>query len=143
MSKLKTGVPALIVVLGVAQFIQPERANPPQDPAASFDAVAKPTRQIAQVLNRACRDCHSNQTVWPWYSRISPVSWLVAQDVKEGRAHLNFSEWNRLSPEMSKLRLGAICDEVRKGDMPLWYYLPLHPGARLSREEVAAICAAQ
>ena len=102
---LKYGIGVLLVTLIVSQFIQPERTNPPADPAASFEAVAKPPREVAAVFGRACGDCHSNQTVWPWYSRISPVSWLVVGDVKEGRAKLNFSQWNIYSPEMTRIKL--------------------------------------
>jgi hypothetical protein len=139
---LKYGAGALAAALVVAQFVQPERTNPPADPSASFEAVAKPPREVAAVIGRACLDCHSNQTVWPWYSRISPVSWLIAGDVKEGRAKLNFSQWNFYSPEMTRIKLGEICAEVKKGDMPPRYYVPLHPGTRVTPEEVSAICSA-
>jgi hypothetical protein len=91
---LKGGIGVLAGALLIAQFIQPERVNPPADPSASFEAVAAPSRDVAAAIGRSCRDCHSNQTSWPWYSRISPVSWLIADDVKEGRAKLNFSQWN-------------------------------------------------
>lgn len=123
-----------------AQFYQPARTNPPSDPAASFEAVVKPPASAASVIARSCRDCHSNQTGWPWYSRVSPVSWLVASDVKEGRARLNFSQWNLYGPEMSKLRIRAICDAAAKGDMPPKYYTPMHPQARLKEPDVAALC---
>ena len=139
---LKYGVSVLLAALVVAQFIQPERTNPPADPAVSFEAVAKPPREVAAVIKRACRDCHSNQTVWPWYSHISPASWLVAGDVKEARAKLNFSQWNIYSPEMTRIKLGEICQEVQKGDMPPRYYLPMHPDTKVMLAEVSAICSA-
>lgn len=139
---LKYGAGALVAALIVAQFIQPERTNPPADPSASFEAVAEPPREVAAVIGRACLDCHSNQTVWPWYSRISPVSWLLAGDVKDGRAKLNFSQWNIYGPEMTRIKLGEMCKEVKKGEMPPWYYVPMHPGARVTPEEVSAICSA-
>jgi len=130
----------LAAVLAAAQLVQPERANPPADPAASLEAVVKPPQDAAAVLERSCRDCHSNRTEWPWYSRISPVSWLVASDVKEGRARLNFSSWNVYSPEMSKIRLRTVCEQVRAGNMPPKYYTPLHPQARLNGQDVSALC---
>lgn len=138
---LKYGAWALVVGLGGAQFIQPERTNPPAHPAASFEAVAKPSHEVATIIGRACADCHSNQTVWPWYSRVAPASWLVARDVKEGRAQLNFSQWNIYSPEMTRIKMGEICDEVKKGGMPPPYYVPLHPEAKLVPAEVSALCA--
>ncbi len=126
----------------VAQFVQPDRANPPADASAGFEAVAKPSPQASAVLRRACYDCHSHNTVWPWYSRISPVSWLVADDVKRGRAHLNFSQWNLLSPEMSRTRIKEACQEVTKKNMPLWNYTIMHPEARLTDGDIRNICEA-
>ena len=137
---LKYGISVLGAVLLIAQFIQPERTNPSADSSASFEAVAKPPSEVVAVIGRACSDCHSNRTVWPWYSRISPVSWLVAGDVKEGRTKLNFSQWNIYSPEMTRIKLGEICTEVKKGEMPPRYYLPMHPDAKVTPAEVAAIC---
>lgn len=85
------------------------------------------TRELAR---RACFDCHSNQTVWPWYSWLAPASWLVQWDVDEGREHLNFSEFDR------RQRHAEDCsEELLSGAMPPWQYLPLHPEAELSAEE--------
>lgn len=138
--KLLAGVAVAVFV--VMQFVQPRPTNPPSDPAAAFEAVARPSQEVASTVRRACRDCHTNETVWPLYGKVWPASWLVAKDVKEGRAKLNFSEWNRFSSEASNLKLGEVCDEVKKGEMPLWYYTPLHPEANLTPGEVTALCAA-
>ena len=138
---LKYGSGAFVVAVILAQFIQPERSNPPFERSASFVAVANPSAETASVFGRACRDCHSNETVWPWYSRIAPASWLIAKDVKEGRAKLNFSQWNIYSPEMTRIKMGEICEEVKKGGMPPRYYVPMHPDARVTPNEVNAICA--
>ena len=129
------GLTAAAVLVG-AQFVQPERGNPPADPAS------KPPAHLTGVVGRACRDCHSNETAWPWYSRVSPVSWLVAGHVRDGRKHLNFSEWNRQSPEKARRRLHEACDEARAGKMPLWQYTLLHPEAKLSADDVLALCSA-
>lgn len=137
----KFAVSAAVLLVGV-QFLKPDRTNPASDPAAAFEAVAKPSKEAVAVVRRACGDCHSNETVWPWYSRIAPVSWLVADDVKEGRAHLNFSEWNRYSPEVSQKRMGEACREVKEGGMPLFAYTLMHPNAKLSSADVSAICSA-
>jgi hypothetical protein len=131
------GVAVLFIAI---QFVQPDRTNPPAN--ASFEGVAKIAPEAGPILKRACADCHSNETTWPWYSRIAPVSWLVADDVKEGRAHLNFSEWNFLSPEASAIKLREICREVKSGGMPMWQYRLMHPEARLTPEEVRRICSA-
>ena len=140
MRKLRAALLALVVSFALAQFVKSERTNPPSDPAAGFEAVVQPPPHAAAVVARSCRDCHSNETAWPWYSRVAPVSWLVARDVREGRAHLNFSQWNNYGPEMSRLRLKAICEEASQGNMPPKYYTPLHRGSRLTADDVGALC---
>jgi len=102
--------------------------NPPVVREPSWDSSA--TRAIAK---RACFDCHSNETIWPWYSRIAPLSWLVRYDVDEGRSELNFSEWQNGAREGE--RPDKISKEISKGEMPPFLYLPTHPEARLSDAE--------
>ena len=135
-------VAALAVLFGAAQFVQPQRANPVVDPSATFAAVGKPVPAVAALVDRSCRDCHSDQTVWPWYSRVSPVSWMVAGDVKRGREKLNFSHWNIYGPEMSQIRLRDACEQVKAGHMPLSHYLLMHSDARPTDEDKQALCAA-
>jgi hypothetical protein len=137
---LKAVLIALAAIGGGIQFIQPERTNPSANPGASFEAAAKPSPAAAAVIRRACADCHSHDTKWPWYSGVSPMSWLVANDVRDGRARLNLSEWNLYGPEMSALRAGEMCDKATKGEMPLWQYTFLHREARLSGSDIAALC---
>jgi|YNPMSStandDraft_1061717.scaffolds.fasta_scaffold07054_3 hypothetical protein len=134
-----------IVVISLAagsQLFQPERSNPRFDPGATFEAVARPSPEVGDLLRRACYDCHSNETRWPWYSRVSPVSWLIARDVRRGRAHLNFSEWNRLSTQAAQHKLSEACEEVRTGEMPPALYRWVHPEARLSAADADRVCAA-
>lgn len=137
---LKYGALVLIVLLVGAQFFQPPRTNPPENPAATFEAVAETNPEVKAIIQRACRNCHSNSTVWPWYSHIAPVSWVVADHVREGRAHLNFSEWNLYGREMSKLRLKEACQEVKAGEMPIWSYRLMHREARLTASDVGTLC---
>ena len=87
--------------------------------------------QVAEALRLACYDCHSQATVWPWYSRIAPVSWLVAHDVVEGREHLDFSTWDALGPRRKAKLLGEIAKDVEEGEMPPVLYRLAHPEARL------------
>ncbi len=85
-----------------------------------------------ELFFRACKNCHSNQTDWPWYSSVAPASWLVARDVEEGRSHFNVSDWGRdenHGDEAAQL--------VREAEMPPWFYLPAHPEAHLTEEERA------
>jgi mono/diheme cytochrome c family protein len=86
--------------------------------------------QTRALVVRACFDCHSNQTIWPWYANLAPASWLLQHDVDEGRERLNFSTWDRPSRDA-----GEAADTVAEGEMPPWYYLPLHPNAALSPAE--------
>lgn len=132
----------LVLAWAAAQATQPALTNPPVNQAHTWQSVAQPTPQAAAIVKRSCGDCHTNETVWPWYSKVAPMSWLVARDVKNGRAVLNFSRWDIYSPEMSQLRLTAACEEVRKGDMPLRTYTPLHPEAKLTPQDVETLCAA-
>jgi len=86
--------------------------------------------QTRDLVSRACFDCHSNETKWPWYSNVAPVSWLVQRDVQEGRQHLNFSEWNQRHYEVDE-----ISEVVHSGQMPPFYYVMMHPNAKLTDAE--------
>jgi hypothetical protein len=115
----------------IAQFIQPEIPAPPgPKPGAGYDAVV-PDARVKAILKRACADCHSNETAWPWYSRISPVSHMVANDVIRGRRQLNFSTATSLSDD----QLGEIHDAIKFGEMPPKAYTFMHPEAKLSPAE--------
>ena len=109
------------------------RANPPVQ--GDFRGSA----DVVSVLRRACYDCHSNETVWPWYSRVAPVSWVIVHDVNEGRAALNLSTWNQLSPEKQAEAMNESWEEVAEGKMPTWYYVVLHPDARLSASDQSVL----
>jgi len=116
----------LILFLVIQVFpIGAERSNPPVVAEPSWDSP-----RTRELFHRACADCHSNETRWPWYSHVAPVSWLVAHDVAEGREHFNTSEWNR-----PQRHAGKAARELREGDMPLPIYLPMHREARLSPGE--------
>jgi mono/diheme cytochrome c family protein len=133
MRVLKFGAIALGVFL-VAQAFRIDKTNPPV--TADVDAPAP----VKEVMKRACYACHSNETAWPWYSDVAPVSWLVAYDVHEGRAELNFSQWGTYQPAQRLKKLKNIGEEVAEGEMPPWYYIyPMHVAARLSTADREAI----
>ena len=124
----------IFFILALAiQVIPVTRDNPP----VTGDIMAPPA--VAPVLRRACYDCHSNETVWPWYSRIAPVSWLLVRDVREGRRELNFSTWNQLDDQRRARKMKETRDEVSEGEMPPWYYTINHPDARLSSGDRALL----
>jgi hypothetical protein len=131
---------AVVALLLVAQFIPVGRANPPEDPAQTVYSNMPVPPDIAGLLRRACQDCHSNQTVWPWYSQVAPVSWLVARDVTKGRGELNFSEWGRYQARRKDRKLKEICEQVTRGKMPMPVYTLMHPQAKLSDQDQKAMC---
>jgi hypothetical protein len=123
----------LLLLLGMAasQLIRPNTVNPPVDPTRSLWNDHRVDPRVADILRRACADCHSHETTWPWYSKISPVSWLVARHVIQGRAKLNFSEWSGATAD----QLEEIADSIDKQKMPMASYLLIHPKGRLSKED--------
>lgn len=136
---MKTFKRIVLVVLGILavgfiaiQLIPVDRTNPPVLSEPNWDSPQ--TRQLAE---RACFDCHSNETVWPWYSYVAPVSWLVAHDVQEGRQVINFSDWENVRGEGRSA--GEMAEAIHGGWMPPAIFLPMHPEARLTQEEKDAL----
>ena len=116
----------IIVILIGIQFVPVSKTNPP------VTGEIKAPNDVMQILRTSCYDCHSNEVNWPWYSNVAPMSWLVAYDVDEAREHMNFSKWASYSADDKAEDIEEIWEEVEEGHMPLWYYLPLHPEAKLS-----------
>jgi hypothetical protein len=130
---------ALVLPVAAAQMVRPERTNPPTDPARTIHARVEVPAEIHRVLERACGDCHSHATRWPWYSNVAPVSWYVIDHVIHGRSHLNFSDWPA-DPAESRELLKAVCSETKTARMPLADYVRMHADARLAPEDIAALC---
>ena len=124
--KILLGV--VVLVLG-AQLIRPAKTNPP------VTGEIETSPEVKSLLKRACYDCHSNETTWPWYTNVAPVSWLVIDHVNEGRRELNFSEWAGYEPKRQAHKLDEVAKEIEAGDMPLSGYAPMHPEAKLTDAE--------
>ena len=122
---------ALIVVLVGIQLVPVNRTNPAITRAVKWDAPA--TRELAQ---RACFDCHSNETTWPWYGYIAPVSWRLADHINEGRAVLNFSTWDQPNTDLDE-----VVENIEENEMPLSDFLLMHPEAKLTAAEKASLIA--
>jgi hypothetical protein len=120
-----------IAIGGLLQLFPAEGIG--ENPSERFVVDAPP--EVAAILKRSCFDCHSNETHWPWYARIAPGSWLMARDVRKGRARFNVSEWGGLTEEERALDKEISWDQIKEGKMPPWFYLPLHPSARLSERD--------
>lgn len=130
----------LVVLLFAIQFIQPERNLSEQmqenDMLYSLDVPA----QVAVLLKNSCYDCHSESTHYPWYSRISPVSWFLNRHIEEGKEALNFNEYAGLKLRKQIGALSSLCEVLESGSMPLPSYLIIHRGAVLGDEDIAEIC---
>ena len=130
-SRLKRVLLLLVVLLLVAQAVPYGRdhTNPPVTGEPAWDSPR--TKELAV---RACGDCHSNETKWPWYSHVAPISWLVQSDVEDGRKHFNFS-----AMDQPQRHADDAAEELEKGEMPPWQYTPTHPEAKLTDAEKAEL----
>jgi hypothetical protein len=137
---VRWGSVAAIAGAAAIQFVRPARTNPLTVPERTLAARLMVTPEAAAVLDRACRDCHSNETRWPWYSNVAPVSWFVIEHVNHGRRHLNYSDWAKYPREDADRLLKNVCAFARKDTMPLPSYLRVHREARLSDADVTALC---
>jgi hypothetical protein len=126
MKSLRMVLIGFLAVLVLIQFVPVSRTNPPVE-----SEIAAP-QNVESILSRSCYNCHSNKTVWPWYSYVAPVSWLVSSDVSGGRQKLNFTTWDQYAPDKQSKLLNEIWKEVQGGDMPPWYYTIKHSEGRLS-----------
>ena len=141
MRRVKQGAVVFVIVFAAAQLIRPERANPATDVGRTIQAQAGTSTALATVLDRSCRDCHSNNTAWPWYTQVAPVSWLMARGVAEGRKAVNFSEWAGYPLDVQRTLLSASCQDATSGKMPGPYTL-VRPATKLSPQDIETICAA-
>ena len=121
-----------VLFIGI-QFMSVKRTNPP------VTGIIEAPEKVMVILRRSCFDCHSNETKWPWYSYVAPVSWLVTDDVRVGRKHMNFSEWASYNTKQKNHKRKKSGTLVLEGEMPLWFYMPLHPEAELLPEDIETI----
>lgn len=140
--RMKQVIIVLVAVFAAAQLVRPEHTNPATDASRTIQAQVGTASGLVAVLDRACNDCHSNRTVWPWYTEIAPLSWLMARGVAEGRKAVNFSEWGSYPPEQQQALLALSCKDAKEGRMPVPPYTLMHPEAKLSAQDVETVCAA-
>lgn len=130
----------LAVVFVLIQFVRIDRSNPTIDPSRIIESVVNVPAEIQQIMSRSCNDCHSNKTIYPWYTQIAPVSWWLRDHIDHGREHLNMSEYGGYTPRQQEHKLEEICEQVESGLMPLPSYLIMHRDAALSEDDKKAIC---
>lgn len=133
---------ALILFAGflAAQFVRPDRTNPPIVEAGTLEYSAQVPDDVKAILTRSCNDCHANTTVYPWYSNVTPFNFFLAHHIEDGRRQLNFSVWNTYETSRKRRKLGEICEQVEERLMPLPSYLWIHRDARLSENDVKILC---
>jgi hypothetical protein len=141
MTRRRLSVIALVAACIGIQWLGPKPIDPRIDAGVRLEATANVPPAVLHTLRRACYDCHSSETRWPWYTYVAPASWLVISDVRDGRKQMNFSRWGRYNAFDRADMLDKVCDRVSKGRMPVLQYRLVHWDARLSGEDVAAICA--
>ncbi|PXX28172.1 heme-binding domain-containing protein [Arenibacter sp. ARW7G5Y1] len=125
----------LLVVFVVIQFVPTERNQSDVIPKSDFVMVNKPPKNVSMILQESCYDCHSNNTDYPWYNKIQPVAWFLEDHIKEGKAELNFNEWDSLSSRRKSSKLRSIIKQIESGEMPLYSYTLIHRDAILSTSE--------
>ncbi|MBS1873436.1 MAG: heme-binding domain-containing protein [Acidobacteria bacterium] len=128
----------LLVIGALALSIHPSRVNPPVEPARTIQSALDPPHEVMRILDRSCADCHSNRTVWPWYSRVQPMASLIGRDVEQGRAAMNFSEWPAGAKGAGFLL--AACAAMDAGVMPKKPYRMMHPDKAPTREDIRVVC---
>ena len=139
--RLMQAAVAVAVLFAASQLIRPDRTNPPTDSSRTIQAQVGTASGLAAILDRSCRDCHSNNTVWPSFAHVAPLSWLMARAVADGRKAVNFSEWAGYPPEVQRTLLAASCQDVSSGKMP-GVYTRVRPETKLSLQDIETICAA-
>jgi hypothetical protein len=135
----RAGLATAFLLLAI-QFIAVSRSNPAVDPSRTIYAAQPVPAEVKAVFERSCRNCHSNETAWPWYSYVAPVSWVVARDVHQARKKMNFSEWGTYSALRKEDRLEEICEQLTNGDMPDRKYALFHRNARITLQERDLVC---
>lgn len=138
--RLKQAAVALVVLFAATQLIRPDHVNPPTDTKRTIQSNMRMSGAAA-VINRSCRDCHTNATVWPAYAQVAPLSWLMKQAITEGRKTVNFSEWTSYSAEQKKSLLALSCQDMMEGKMPGVYTL-VRPETQLTPQDIETVCAA-
>lgn len=129
----------MIITFGVIQFWRIDQTNPPVDPALNYTNLNQAPAEVVTLLKNACYDCHSHETVYPWYANVAPVSWSLEGHINHARGELNFSEWGTYSEKKADHKKEEIVEMLEEKKMPLEAYVDMHEEADLSEEERKAL----
>lgn len=141
MKTLKKTAYVLLIALIVAQFFQPEKNEGSLISVVPFLNETNPPENVKEILETTCFDCHSNTTTYPWYNNITPVNYWLESHVKDGKKHLNFSEWTSYSIKKKEHKMDELYEEVEEGEMPLTSYTWTHSEANLTAAQIAEVVA--
>lgn len=129
----------LLMAFVIIQFFRIDKTNPMVNKGADFLVIKNTPENVAKIIKTSCYDCHSNETIYPWYSNIQPVAWFLQNHIEEGRKHLNFSNFATYTPEKQAQKLGDAADEVAGGDMPMSSYTLIHTDAHLNMDQKSLV----
>ncbi len=125
----------LLILFVIIQFFRIDKTNPPVEVGQDIMSISNPNSDVSSILKKACYDCHSNETKYPWYSNVAPISWLLKSHIDEARSELNFSTWGKYSLKKQQHKLSEAYEEVEEDEMPLYGYVKMHSEANLSETE--------
>ena len=133
---------AIVIAAGfiVLQFFRIDKTSQPIVQVETLEAAVSVPADVSQIMVRACNNCHTNSTIFPWYANVQPVGWFLKGHIDEGRRKMNFSVWKTYEATKQRRKLAEVCEEIRSKAMPLPSYLWLHWNAQLSEAEVKVVC---
>lgn len=138
---LKTLLLIVICIFVIIQFFRPKKDTTIHAPEMAIEGVVQVPSYVSQTLKKSCYDCHSDQTTYPWYWNVQPVGWFLANHIKDGKRHLNFSDFGSYNLRRKYKKLGEIKEEVEHGEMPMKSYTILHRDAGLTESQKAELYA--
>ena len=125
----------IVIILIAIQFIRPAKNQSTDVLTSDISNVYTVPQNVSAILKKACNDCHSNNTVYPWYAQIQPVAWWLNHHIEEGKEELNFNEFSAYAIPRQYHKLEEVVEQVKEGEMPIWSYTLIHADAKLTDEE--------
>lgn len=129
----------VVAIIVIIQFFRIDKTQPAVNPETDYISMVQPSDEIKGLIKNACYDCHSNETVYPWYTNIAPVSWMIKSHINEGREQLNFSEWGNYQPGKRGHKQDECKEMLVEGEMPLKGYTIMHSSANMTDEQKAVL----
>ena len=130
----------LAIVFVALQFFQIDKSNPPIVQAETLEAITYVSPDVSIIFGKACNDCHTNKTIYPWYAYVQPAGWMLKDHIDEGRRRLNFSKFATYDSNKRSKKLEDVCEQVQSAEMPLPSYTWIHRDAVLTDSEKQALC---